>query len=256
MKARLRVLSGKSTGKEMKLKEGQFLIGRSDSCHLRPRSDAVSRKHCILFIEDAQIRVRDLKSRNGTLVNGEKIAGDVTLSSGDKLNVGPLQFEVLFSSEKDSASEAVETPTKPVPSSPPTSSNGASPTPARRPNTATQTKSKAKAASADSKAVGDDDISSWLEEADEVDREERLTDPSTRMFKIGEGEVAPEGEAGKETVDIAKPNAKGGDTAVEKKKKEKKEKKEPGKLPPVPDASPENSQDAAADALRQFFKRS
>ena len=73
-------------------------------------------------------------------------------------------------------------------------------------------------------------------------------DPSTRQFKVGEAE-----EANTETIDMAKPDGKGSDTDVGKKKK--KEKKEPGKLPPVPVKAAENSQEAAADALKQFFKR-
>ena len=100
--------------------------------------------------------------------------------------------------------------------------------------------------------VADDDIFGWLEEADEVDREERMVDPGTRQFQADQ----KEGEA-TETVDMAKADGKGSDTSVGKKeKKAKKEKKEVGKLPTIPDSSTENSQEAAADALKQFFKRS
>jgi predicted component of type VI protein secretion system len=242
MKARLRVLSGGSAGKELKLKEGQFLIGRSDSCHLRPRSDAISRKHCVLFIEKDKIRARDLKSRNGTLVNGEKIVGDVELKSGDEIAVGPLKFEIIMVAES--------APAAPQPA--PTPAKAKSTPTASKPST---TKSPAKAgASAKGGGLGDDDIFGWLEEADEVDREQRLTDPSTRHFKVGDGDQAPS-EPNVETVDIAKASEKGSDTSVGKKAKKEK-KKEPGKLPPVPENLRENSQDAAADALKQFFKRS
>ena len=233
MKAKLRVLSGSSAGKELKLKKGQFLIGRSDSCHLRPRSDAVSRKHCVLFIDDNKIRIRDLKSRNGTILNGEKTQGDVEVKSGDKVVVGPLEFEVLFT---------IDAPSTPAPVA------------AKKPVQEKVTKASPQESPARKSGprddVADDDIFGWLEEADEVDREERASDPTTRQYKVGEN---PE-EVATETVDMAKPDDKSGDTAVGKKKK--KEKKEVGKLPPVPEKSSENSQQAAADALKQFFKRS
>ena len=239
MKARLKVLSGGSAGKELKLKKGQFLIGRSDSCHLRPRSDAVSRKHCVLFIEDDKIRVRDLKSRNGTLVNGEKTVGDVVIKSGDRIVVGPLEFELLFTTD-------APVPAAPVAATAPVQQPAA----AKEKQPAAQAKTSAKAPAGGS--VADDDIFGWLEEADEVDREERLTDPSTRQFKVGDN--APDGDPATETVDMGKADGKGSDTSVGKKKKP--EKKEPGKLPPVPTKAPEDSQQAAADALKQFFKRS
>ncbi len=228
MKAKLKVLTGGSAGKELKLKEGQFLIGRSDSCHLRPRSDAISRKHCVFFIDPAGIRIRDLKSRNGTAVNGEKIAGDCQLKSGDKIAVGPLEFELLMSAPQES-------PKKPAPKQQP---KAPAPSPKKQP--------AASGAPADGGSVEDDDIFGWLEEADEVDREERLTDPSTRHFKVDQTDPSTE------TVDMA--NADGSDTSVGKGKKGK-GKPEPGKLPTAAEKTTENSQQAAADALKQFFKR-
>ena len=242
MKVRLKVLSGGSKGKELKLKAGEFLIGRSDSCHLRPKSDAISRKHCVLFVDEKHVRVRDLKSRNGTLVNGEKIVEETELNLGDRLTVGPLDFEVLITKEEVVAK-------KPVKSAP------AQPAAAPRSSSATApTRQPTKRNAAGGGSVADDDIFGWLEEADEVDREARLTDPTTRQYRIGQSKKADaeEGEAdgggNDETVDMAKPD-ESGDT------KAGKEKKEPGKLPPVPEKTTENSQEAAADALKMFFKR-
>jgi len=246
MNARLKVLSGSAAGKELKLKEGQFLIGRSDSCHLRPRSDAISRKHCVLFIDDKHVRVRDLKSRNGTLVNGEKIEQDVTLKSGDKISVGPLSFEILFA-PADAPQQAAPQPSASKPAAPKRAPQAAPQ--AQEKATAQQGKAKAKSG-ANQGRLEDEDIFSWLEEADEVDREFRRADPTTRQYKVEAGEEPGESD----TVDISKADAQGSDTSVGK--KVKKEKKEPGKLPTVPKDQSQNSQEAAADALKQFFKRS
>jgi pSer/pThr/pTyr-binding forkhead associated (FHA) protein len=102
MKAVLRILSGTSAGETYPLSGRQFLIGRERDCHLRPDNDLVSRHHCVLRLDEYVVRVRDLGSRNGTFVNGQRIKGDVVLRDGDKLFVGDLALEVRVNFEEDS----------------------------------------------------------------------------------------------------------------------------------------------------------
>ena len=54
----------------------------------------ISRHHCVLLIEDGYIGVRDFGSKNGTYVNQERVVGERELKAGDRLTVGPLQFEI------------------------------------------------------------------------------------------------------------------------------------------------------------------
>ena len=231
MKVRLKVLSGKSAGKEIKLSDGEFLIGRGDGCHLRPKTDAISRKHCRVFVGEDEVLVSDLQSRNGTYVNGQKIAAETKVKPGDKISVGPLQFELVAGEVETTAAEERPAPVKAV----------------TRPSEATAKAKKQPAALRGANTV-DEDIFGWLEEADEVDRAERMVDPGTRQFSLKE---ATKIEA--ETIDMGK----SGDTAAGTPEEKKKEKKEPGKLPKQPEKDKHvNSQAAAADALRQFFKRS
>lgn len=235
MKVRLKVLSGKSAGKEIKLSDGEFLIGRGDGCHLRPKTDAISRKHCRVFVGENEVLVSDLQSRNGTYVNGQKIAAETKVKPGDKISVGPLQFELVAAEAVTAAVEERAAPVK------------AATRPAEAATKAKAKPSKQSAAARGGDAV-DEDIFGWLEEADEVDRAERMVDPGTRQFQLKE---ATKVEA--ETVDLGK----SGDTATGTPEEKKKEKKEPGKLPKQPEKDKHvNSQAAAADALRQFFKRS
>lgn len=230
-KVRLKVLSGKSAGMEIKLRSAKFVIGRSEGCDLRPRTDAVSRKHCVILLDEETVRIRDLKSRNGTFVNGEQIKEETKLHSGDRIAVGPLQFELLVKTQKTDAPQPVPAAPKAVAAS--------------KSTTAKQSKS-----SGGSGSVADDDIFSWLQEGDEVDREERIADPQTRQYKLDKA-ANPETE----TVDMGGGETSGDTTTDATKKKEKEEKKEPLKLPKVPEKKTENSQEAAADALRDFFKR-
>jgi len=99
----------------------ECLIGRSDDCDLQlpPGREFmdVSRHHCLLEIDPAAVRVRDLGSRNGTFVNGQNIgqrpwgegrekaseSGWHPLLEGDELNVGEtrLRVEICAAQECD-----------------------------------------------------------------------------------------------------------------------------------------------------------
>lgn len=67
-----------------------------------PRADfivdiaLVSRLHCRLTAGDAHVEVVDLKSTNGTFVNGRRVH-TATLAAGDRLRVGKLELRI----EKD-----------------------------------------------------------------------------------------------------------------------------------------------------------
>jgi pSer/pThr/pTyr-binding forkhead associated (FHA) protein len=65
-------------------------------CHIRPNSDWVSRQHCLLRVTPESVHLRDLGSRNGTLVNGTRVTGERQLEHGDQLQVGPLVFQIEF----------------------------------------------------------------------------------------------------------------------------------------------------------------
>lgn len=94
MVAKLIVASGKSAGRSISLKHGKLLIGRAEECDVRPLGEEVSRRHCAVIEEAGSLTVEDLKSRNGTYVNGVKIAAKVTVADGDIVRVGPLELKV------------------------------------------------------------------------------------------------------------------------------------------------------------------
>ena len=96
MQLRLKVVKGKPRGHCLAFPIGEFMLGRGPECDIRPNSDLVSRQHCLLQITDDGAVIRDLGSRNGTLVNGEILLGERKLANGDTLQVGPLVLEVLF----------------------------------------------------------------------------------------------------------------------------------------------------------------
>jgi len=63
--------------------DGVLQIGRSRDADVQINSDAVSRNHAKIVIAGGRVQIEDLGSHNGTLLNGERIAGTVDLTSGD-----------------------------------------------------------------------------------------------------------------------------------------------------------------------------
>lgn len=94
MKAKLIVRGGKLDGREIPVRTPQFLIGRDETCNLRPASNMVSKLHCALVAADEALWLRDLKSTNGTFLNGAKIAERAALKNGDQIRIGPLLLEI------------------------------------------------------------------------------------------------------------------------------------------------------------------
>lgn len=68
-------------------------IGRRQDCDFCIPLTVVSRRHCEINLDSGKITVRDLASRNGTLVNGEPIE-EAQVKAGDILKIGPVEFVV------------------------------------------------------------------------------------------------------------------------------------------------------------------
>ncbi len=81
------------TTKTFPLSASVTVVGRQQQCDLCIPLMVISRKHCEINSDGGVLRVRDLGSRNGTLVNGKKIA-DAVLNPGDSFQIGPLSFGV------------------------------------------------------------------------------------------------------------------------------------------------------------------
>lgn len=95
MQPKLVVSNGKRKGSKIPLPVSLFLIGRDERCHLRPSSALVSRLHCVIGpAPGGRLAVSDMRSSNGTYVNGRRINGTVRLQHGDALQIGSLCFEI------------------------------------------------------------------------------------------------------------------------------------------------------------------
>ena len=95
LRPRLLVLSGPLKDSIIPLSEGEITIGREASNGIAIVDPSVSRKHCELSAQDGRFRVRDLDSRNGTLVNGAAIE-QRDLQHGDEIAAGDSSFLFLL----------------------------------------------------------------------------------------------------------------------------------------------------------------
>ena len=73
---------------------GVVTIGRGVEAELRLDHASVSRKHARILVEGGELRVSDLDSHNGTLVNGQPIEGGRALVTGDVVTVGEVVLVV------------------------------------------------------------------------------------------------------------------------------------------------------------------
>jgi pSer/pThr/pTyr-binding forkhead associated (FHA) protein len=228
----LKVIEGAKAGAKVAVKKAEFIIGRSQTCHLCAGSSAVSRQHCMITRTENRVAVKDLDSRNGTYVNGKKITEETELASGDEIIVGPLKFLVTISPGISST---------------------------KRPEVKTVAEAVTRTAEVPPLALGDDDISKWLLGPDLSALTEtqtiRMDDTNAvKIKKAIEAEMA-ETSAGEdaepETADLPAPP-----TAEAEASDSKAGKSAPGKLPKLPPKpGSKDSREAAAEALRAWSRR-
>ena len=232
MKASLRVVGGKNDGREIGIKVPKFIIGRGEKAHLRPSSDLVSRHHCAIRVRDGKVTIEDLKSRNGTYVNGEKIEDVHVAKSGDKLRIGRLQLEMVIDMAAAGAKRPVVKDVAEV---------------------AARTASKTKK----SDKTLEDSITDWLSDDDDspsISNQGRLPASETVQLSLDDTTqikrpIVSDEDKNDQTVAMDK-----GETDSTE-SEESPSKSHFGKLPSRESEKHESSTHAADDVLKKFFNR-
>jgi hypothetical protein len=99
---RFTTVAGKQLGREYELSLlERVVVGRDQACDLAlPEDSEVSGRHCELTLAGRAVELTDLKSRNGTLLNGARVAARQRLESGDLIRVGRTELRVSFGEPK------------------------------------------------------------------------------------------------------------------------------------------------------------
>lgn len=95
------------------------IIGRRQDCDLRIPLMPISRRHCQLILNNESLKIRDLGSRNGTFLNGQRIE-EASAKAGDNITIGPLTFAVQINGQpKEFAPPGPASKAAPVAQKPP-----------------------------------------------------------------------------------------------------------------------------------------
>jgi len=93
-------------GDAISLESSALTLGRAPACDVVIRHKSVSGRHCRMKIRKREGRVKDLGSRNGTCIDGEKVETG-RIQSGQVLRLGSVRFEVTLGPASAEASEPV-----------------------------------------------------------------------------------------------------------------------------------------------------
>ena len=91
-------LSGANFGRQILLEKDVTIIGRGEEAEVRLTDARSSRKHTAIELvppedsTDTGYRIRDLDSRNGTFLNGQRVSS-APLHEGDKIQIGHTIFK-------------------------------------------------------------------------------------------------------------------------------------------------------------------
>lgn len=93
----LSVLFPENISENFELRDGTYVLGRSEDSDIFLNDVTVSRKHAEISVKGNKVTIRDLDSLNGTFVNNQLIEGEHSLKDGDIVQIG--RFKLLFKME-------------------------------------------------------------------------------------------------------------------------------------------------------------
>jgi hypothetical protein len=95
---------------DLEMPVGEFVVGRSSSCHLALDDALVSRRHAIFHITSEGVELEDLGSRNGVQINGQAVTGKHAIKHLDRIVIGAQEL-LLMKVQDDDARERHGRPT-------------------------------------------------------------------------------------------------------------------------------------------------
>jgi len=107
------VSSGPQQGLFLPLGRKTSVIGRDEAATLQIEDEQVSRKHLQVRFDAAtsSYTALDMRSSNGTLLNGRALGGDTPLKDGDEITLGNstvLLFTTEIPTDKPNAMEVLK----------------------------------------------------------------------------------------------------------------------------------------------------
>lgn len=91
----------------MSLAHARITFGRHNECDIILRHVSISRRHAEIKSRGKVIVFEDTGSRNGSLLNGQRVAKPQVLRPHDRILLGPYLFEIRTAPETETASQRV-----------------------------------------------------------------------------------------------------------------------------------------------------
>lgn len=96
--AALKLIRGGTVGQILPLSGDRVVIGRHPTCQIVLDNAAVSRHHAQILDSHGNYYLEDLRSRNGTQLNGSTIRGRTELADGDQIKLCDYVFQFMLTS--------------------------------------------------------------------------------------------------------------------------------------------------------------
>lgn len=90
----IRILNGQSAGHIYQLKPGKNRIGRSTDCDIQINEPGISKEHATIDVLSDKVFITDLRSSNGTFLNGIKLQNGL-IKPGDKFSMHNILFDFV-----------------------------------------------------------------------------------------------------------------------------------------------------------------
>ena len=91
----LKVEQGQDQGKELVLRDGKYVVGRSSTCGWRLASDdRVSRQHCEIRVNNGRAILSNLSAQGTILVGSGPIEGQLMLKDGLTIRLGSSDTQI------------------------------------------------------------------------------------------------------------------------------------------------------------------
>lgn len=103
----LRYVNKLGIPKDIELTGEPLSIGRSREADIPLLDDKVSRVHCGIRLSDGEFYLKDLKSRNGVFVNGQRVDDTAKLKVGDRIQIGSTLFILENASPEENAAKGL-----------------------------------------------------------------------------------------------------------------------------------------------------
>jgi DNA-binding winged helix-turn-helix (wHTH) protein len=95
--------------REIALRPGENVIGRDEAATLWIDDSLVSRRHARILIDESGAVLADLGSKNGTLLNGQRIHSPAKLADEDLITIGPASITFRVFRQTASTATAIGT---------------------------------------------------------------------------------------------------------------------------------------------------